>query len=361
MPPSPPIDSLPPIPAGRYSARMRTGPLFASLTLLAAGCVPLMTAACQSDSSRSNAAPSAEPNAAQAPSAKPDKLSETIILATTTSTQDSGLLDVLVPEFERRSGVKVKVIAVGTGAALAMAAKGDADAVLTHAPASEKRYVESGDLQDGKLVMHNDFVLVGPAADPAGVRSARDLSAAMAAIAERAAFISRGDESGTHTKELSLWKAADVDPKSIKKREETGQGMGATLQIASERGAYTLTDRATFLALRRSLKLEILLQRDPTLLNVYRAYLVSPSKHPRVKSAGAKAFLEFLVAPDTQRRIADFGKTDFGEPLFVADAGKTEADLARPSPSPAASPSASASFGPAKASPSSQPNSTGIR
>jgi tungstate transport system substrate-binding protein len=332
---------------------MRKGALFTSFTFVTAGSLTLMTAACRGDTSRSNGAASAELAASSAPSTGPEKLGETIILATTTSTRDSGLLDVLVPEFEQKTGVKVKVIAVGTGAALAMAEKGDADAVLTHAPASERRYVESGDLTQGQLVMHNDFILVGPATDPARVRGASDLRAAVRAIAEQGAFISRGDDSGTHKKELELWKAAGVDPKSIKNREETGQGMGATLQIASERGAYTLTDRATFLALRRTLKLEVLSQGDATLLNVYHAYVVSPSKHPRVKSAGARAFVDFLVAPETQRRIASFGTADFGEPLFVADAEKSEADLAKPSPDPRPVSSATAPEPPtsAKASP----------
>lgn len=324
---------------------MRSGTLFASLTLFAAGSLSFGFAGCRSDTSQPRGAASAEPAGSGTPSHGPEKMGGSIILATTTSTHDSGLLDVLVPEFERQTGVKVKVIAVGTGAALAMAAKGDADAVLTHAPESEQRYVESGDLAEGKLIMHNDFIIVGPPDDPAGIKSVPDLKAAMAALGAnpRFAFISRGDDSGTHKKELELWKAAGVDPKSMKKREETGQGMGATLQIASERGAYTMTDRATFLALRRSLKLEVLLEGDRTLLNVYRAYIVSPSKHTRVKSAGARAFVDFMVAPETQRRIADFGKADFGEPLFVADAGKTEAELARPKPHASALPSASAS------------------
>lgn len=342
---------------------MRSGALFASLTFVAAGSLASLTfglSACRSDASRSNG--DGAPAASAAPDMGPEKLGGSIILATTTSTRDSGLLDVLVPEFERQTGVKVKVIAVGTGAALAMAAKGDADAVLTHAPASERRFVESGDLVDGKLVMHNDFVVVGPAGDPAGARGAADLKAAMAAIAERAAFVSRGDESGTHSRELELWKAAGVDLKSIKKREETGQGMGETLRIASERGAYTLTDRATFLAHRRSLKLEVVQEGDATLLNVYRAYVVSPAKHARAKPAGARAFVDFLVAPETQRRIADFGKTDFGEPLFIPDAGKTEADLARPAPRGSASPSGQASSAPAPAAPpASSLHSPGIR
>lgn len=248
-----------------------------------------------------------------------------MILATTTSTQDSGLLDVLVPEFKKRTGVDAKVVAVGTGAALEMAAKGDADAVLVHAPASEKKYVDSGDLAEGKLVMHNDFVIVGPPSDPAKVKGLKDLNAAMAAIASAGRFISRGDDSGTHKKELDLWRVAGIALASVKQREETGQGMGATLNIASERRAYTFTDRATYLALRKNLDLEVLVEGSGALLNIYHVYVVNPARHKGVKKAQARAFAAFLVSAEAQAIIATFGKDQFGEPLFVADAGKPEA------------------------------------
>ncbi|MEX1103194.1 MAG: substrate-binding domain-containing protein, partial [Dehalococcoidia bacterium] len=177
----------------------------------------------------------------------------TMILATTTSTQDTGLLDVLEPMFEERTGTDLKVIAIGTGAALEMAAKGDADAVLTHALSSEKKYVDSGDLVGARLVMHNDFVIVGPESDPAKLKGLTDLNAAMKVLATGGGFISRGDDSGTHKKELELWMAAAVDPGSVADREETGQGMGATLNVADQKGAYTLTDRGTYLALKQDL------------------------------------------------------------------------------------------------------------
>ena len=256
-----------------------------------------------------------------------------MILATTTSTQDSGLLDVLVPLFQKQSGVEVKVIAVGTGAALTMAEKGDADAVLVHAPTSEKKYVDQGDLIEGQLVMHNDFILVGPASDPAGVKKLKDLNAALAAIAATGPFISRGDASGTNTAELNLWKAANIDVKTVKNREETGQGMGATLNVADQKQGYTLTDRATYLSLKKGasgkgLGLENVFEKAAPLLNVYHVYVVNPAKHPGVKAAQARAFNAFMVAPRIQTLIADFKKAEYGESLFVADAGKKESELA---------------------------------
>ena len=239
-----------------------------------------------------------------------------IILATTTSTQDSGLLDVLVPRFERESGIAVKVIAVGTGAALRMAARGDADAVLVHAPEAEQRYVQSGDLVDGRAVMHNDYVLVGPADDPAGIRGMRSLSDVMRAIASRSAFISRGDDSGTHGQELALWAAAGIDPAGVARREETGQGMGATLNVADQRRAYTLADRGTYLSLRRRLDLVVLFEGERRLRNPYHAYVVNPARHPGVRHAEARRFVDFLVSAPVQETIAEFRRDDLGEPLF---------------------------------------------
>ena len=246
-----------------------------------------------------------------------------MILATTTSTQDSGLLDLLVPLFEEQTGVQVKVIAVGSGAALEMARKGDADAVLSHAPEAEQELVQRGDLVEGRLVMHNDFVLVGPKDDPAGVRSAGSIEEAMRRIAASGGFVSRGDNSGTHATELALWNAAGIDPAGVPRREETGQGMGATLNIADQRRAYTLTDRATYLALRDRLSLEVVFEGGERLRNVYHVYVVNPEKHRGVKAAQARAWAEFLVAPETQRVIGEFGKDRYGEPLFVPDAGKS--------------------------------------
>jgi tungstate transport system substrate-binding protein len=243
-----------------------------------------------------------------------------IILATTTSTQDSGLLDVLVPRFEKERGIAIKVIAVGSGAALRMAARGDADVILVHAPAAERRYVEAGDLVDGRAVMHNDFVITGPGDDPAGIRALTSVNDVMRALAARGAFVSRGDDSGTHSQELALWAAAGIDPRSIQRREETGQGMGATLSIADQRRAYTLTDRGTYLSLRRRLKLAILFQGDASLRNLYHVYAVNPAKNPQIQRDAARTFIDFLVSPPIQQAIADFKRAEYGESLFFPDA-----------------------------------------
>jgi tungstate transport system substrate-binding protein len=295
--------------------------------LLSAALVAVaIAAACGDDSSSTKSATTTgSPAAAQpSPTAKPTMIGGSMILATTTSTQDSGLLDVLVPKFKELTGIDVKVIAVGTGAALEMGAKGDADAVLVHAPASEKKYVDNADIVEGKLVMHNDFILVGPPSDPAKVKGLKDLNAAMQAIAAVGPFISRGDASGTNPKELELWKTAGIDPKNVKNREETGQGMGATLNVADQRSGYTLTDRATYLAQKKNLKLDIVFELAKPLLNIYHVYLVNPAKHSGVKEIQGRAFVAFMVAPETQALIASFGKDQFGQALFIADAGKAE-------------------------------------
>ncbi|MFZ5592373.1 MAG: substrate-binding domain-containing protein [Bacillota bacterium] len=248
-----------------------------------------------------------------------------VILATTTSTQDSGLLDVLVPDFEKKTGYRVKTIAVGTGQALKMGEKGEADVLLTHAPKSEKPLVDSGVVVNYRLVMHNDFVLAGPAADPAGIKQAANTADAFKRIAQKGAiFVSRGDDSGTHKKELSLWEAAGIKPQGQKWYQETGSGMGQTLNVASEKQGYVLTDRATFLAQRQNLKLEILYQGDKGLLNIYHVMQVNPEKFSKVNAAGAKAFVDYLVSPETQKIIAEFGQDKYGEPLFFADAGKED-------------------------------------
>ena len=229
-----------------------------------------------------------------------------IILSTTTSTQDSGLLDVLVPMFERESGYTVKPIAIGTGQALALAARGEADVVLAHAPALEKKYVSEGKMLNRRLVMYNDFVIIGPANDPAGIKGMTSAAQAMKTIAQTGArFVSRGDNSGTHILEKSLWKSARVEP-SGPWYIEAGQGMGATLGVADDRNAYTLTDRGTYLAYQKRLRLPILLQGDRPLLNIYSVMEVNPSNGPRVNVVGGKAFAEFMLAPETQAVIRTF-------------------------------------------------------
>lgn len=250
-----------------------------------------------------------------------------LILATTTSTQDSGLLDVLVPLFEKRTSYRVKTIAVGSGAALSLGERGEADVLLVHSPAAERRLVESGGAVDRRLVMHNDFVLVGPPSDPAGIRGSGSTAAALNKIAVAGLpFLSRGDESGTHAKELSLWAAAGVKPGGAW-YQESGSGMGQTLNIASEKSGYALTDRATYLALRKNLALEILLEGDAPLLNPYHVLQVNVQRFAKVNADGAQAFAQFLLSAEGQAVIGAFGVEKYGAPLFFPDGGKTEEEL----------------------------------
>ena len=242
-----------------------------------------------------------------------------IILATTTSTRDSGLLDVLLPVFEKKTGYVVKTIAVGTGKALAMGKRGDADVLITHAPEAEKPLVREGWLTERVEFMHNDFVVVGPATDPARVTAAANAAEALDRIAKRKAFfISRGDNSGTHKKEQSLWKNGGKLPAG-NWYLESGQGMGATLRIASEKQAYTLTDRSTYLHLQKTLSLKILFQGDRALMNRYSVMLVNPVRHPKVNVQGAASFRDWLLGSEAADLIRSYGKDQFGQPLFFLD------------------------------------------
>jgi tungstate transport system substrate-binding protein len=252
----------------------------------------------------------------------PEPAVKELILSTTTSTVDSGLLDVLIPVFEKKTGYLVKTISVGTGQALAMGEKGEADVLLTHAPEAEKKLMDAGAVTNYQLVMHNDFIIVGPADDPAAVKGKASADVMKLIAGKGSTFISRGDDSGTHKKELSLWKKAEVTPTGAKWYQESGQGMGATLLMASEKQGYTLTDRATYLAQKKSLKLEILSEGDKSLLNIYHVMQVNPETFGKVNAAGGKAFVEFMVDPETQKMIGEFGKEKFGAPLFFPDAGK---------------------------------------
>lgn len=253
-----------------------------------------------------------------------------LILATTTSTQDSGLLDVLIPEFEKQTTYKVKTIAVGTGAALAMGEKGEADVLLVHAPKDEKKLVDSGVGINYQLVMHNDFIIVGPAKDPAGIKGMKSAAEALKKIADTGSlFVSRGDNSGTHKAELALWKAAGLTPAKGPGYQEAGAGMGQTLNIANQKEGYTLTDRATYLAQQKNLQMEIMVEGEKALLNIYHVMQVNPEKFTNVNSKAAKAFVDFMVAPETQKIISQFGADKYGQPLFFADAGKNEADLGK--------------------------------
>jgi tungstate transport system substrate-binding protein len=261
----------------------------------------------------------------------PAQQSRDIILATTTSTRDAGLLDTLLPVFEHQSGYHVKVVAVGSGQALEMGRRGDADVVLSHAPDAERVLVDSGYFVCRRLVMHNDFLIVGPSSDPAGLRGTGDPVAALQRIAERhVPFISRGDQSGTHKFEQKLWRIAQITPPAPGKGDgagwyiDAGQGMAATLQMADEKKAYTITDRGTFLAWRDQLQLVPIVQGDTLFYNVYHVLELNPRNASRINVAGGKAFADFLVSSATQALIGDFGKKRFGQSLFIPDAGKQD-------------------------------------
>lgn len=241
---------------------------------------------------------------------------EALLLATTTSTRDSGLLDELLPSFERRSGCQVKTVAVGSGEALELGAKGDADVLLVHSPAAEEEFMEAGDGASRRAVMHNDFVLVGPAADPAKIEKATDAPDALKRIAAAEAnFASRADDSGTHTKELSLWDSAGIEP-SGSWYIQTGQGMGETLTIAGQKEAYTLSDRGTFLA-TENLDAELLVEGGEDLLNPYHVIVV---RGKETNAACAREFSSWITNPSTQKRIGRFGVDEYGERLFFPDA-----------------------------------------
>ena len=237
----------------------------------------------------------------------------------------------MIPLFEAETGYKVQTVAVGTGAALKMGEEGNADVLLVHAPSSEKTFMDNGFGSDRHLVMHNDYIIVGPADDPAGIKgTATAVEAFQKIAAAGAAFVSRGDDSGTNKTELSLWQKAAIDPAGQAWYMESGQGMGATLTITSEKNAYTLTDRATYLANKTNLRLDILVEGDPALLNVYHVIIVNHDKWPNTNLEGATAFADFIVSPATQEVISTFGVDKYGQPLFFPDADKTDADLGLP-------------------------------
>ena len=259
-----------------------------------------------------------------------------LVLATTTSTDNSGLLNAILPDFESRYGADVEVIAVGTGQAIQLGENGDADVILVHARSREDAFVEADYGVNRQDAMYNDFVIIGPAADPVGTKGMTDVGAALAKVAETGStFISRGDDSGTHTKEQALWQASGVslvETASLTSADKTfvkpegdwylsvGQGMGATLTVADEQQAYTLSDRATFLARTlEGIDLEILVEGDSRLFNPYGVIAVNPELHPNVNAAGAEAFIEWLTSLETQQLISQFGVAEFGQPLFVPD------------------------------------------
>ena len=239
-----------------------------------------------------------------------------ITLATTTSTQDSGLLDVLIPLFRKETGIEVKVVVVGSGQALELGRRGDADALLTHSPAAEEEFEQEGFSLEQVPVMVNDFVLVGPADDPGQIRGRSSITDAFLEIARhRVPFVSRADDSGTHQKEQAVWNACQVQPVGDWYLR-AGTGMAQALRLGNEKRAYILTDRATYLALRDKLDLIVVSEGDPLLKNPYHVLIVSPGKHPKVNLKGARQFVEFLTSPSTRKMIARFGIDKYGEPMF---------------------------------------------
>jgi tungstate transport system substrate-binding protein len=250
-----------------------------------------------------------------------------VILATTTSTYDSGLLDELVPLFEEETGLRLDVIAVGSGQAIELGRRGEADVVLAHSPEAERELVATGVTGDRVLVMYNDFVVLGPVDDPAAVGAAASITEVMQRLATgEAEFISRGDDSGTHALELALWGQAGIEPSGSWYRE-TGQGMGATLQVAAEAEAYTLSDRGTWLATELQAGLTILYEDDPALFNLYHVIPITDAAGERVREDGGQAFAEWIVEDEVQERIGAFGIDLYGQPLFVPAAGRDADEL----------------------------------
>jgi tungstate transport system substrate-binding protein len=248
-----------------------------------------------------------------------------LILASTTTTEDSGLLDALIPAFEEATGYDVTLVSGGSGQAIENGRRGDVDVLLVHSPAAELELVAEGIGIERALVMHNDFILVGPPGDPAGAGAPGDISSALQAIAAtESPFVSRGDESGTHVAELRLWDAAGIDPSGEDWYAETGQGQGATMRVADQRQAYALTDRGTFIAQRDTLRLEIIIEGGDGLRNDYHVIVINPETHDRVNVEGARAWAAFVTGVQGQEIIRTFGVEEFGEPLFVPDAGGPE-------------------------------------
>jgi len=253
-----------------------------------------------------------------------------VIMATTTSTQDSGLLDVLLPMFGKKTGYFVKTIAVGSGQAMAMGQKGEADVLLVHSPEAEKKFVADAYGVNRRLVMHNDYIIVGPAGDPAKIKGMKQGTEAFKKIAAAGSlFLSRGDNSGTNSKEKAIWKASGTNPEGQKWYQQTGLGMGQTLNVTGEKKGYTLADRGTYLALKKNLQLDILVEGDAILLNIYHVIEVNPAKFPKVNVAGGKAFADFMVSKEVQDVIKTFGVEKYGSPLFFPDAGKKEEELGK--------------------------------
>lgn len=249
------------------------------------------------------------------------KKNDSIILSTTTSTENSGLLAYILPDFTEKTGIEVKVVAVGTGKALQMGRDGEADVLLVHAKPAEELFIEEGHGLERFDVMYNDFVIIGPEADPAGLKESGDnVAESFSKLYEnQAAFVSRGDDSGTHKKEKSLWQEADLIPEGDM-YISAGKGMGDVIQMADELQAYTMSDRATYLAMSQGIDLKVLVEGDPVLFNQYGVMAVNPDKNEQINNEGAKAFIEWLLSGETQEMISGFGVEKYGQPLFIPNA-----------------------------------------
>jgi tungstate transport system substrate-binding protein len=258
---------------------------------------------------------------------KEDSAHNEIVLLTTTTTQDSGILDALVTAFEKRTRIHVKPIVAGSGDVLKQASRGEGDVVLTHSPEAEKEWMTQQCATSRRLVMYNDFILIGPHTDPAQIKGLSAAEALRRISDRKAPFVSRGDQSGTHARELKLWKEAGVDPKGQSWYRETGQGQGQTMDVASQQQAYALTDRGTFRVNDKRLDLAILVEADPALFNIYHVMTIDPARFPKTNAQGGQAFADFLVSPDGQHVIAEFGREKYGSSLFTPAAGKKEDEL----------------------------------
>jgi tungstate transport system substrate-binding protein len=250
------------------------------------------------------------------PSSSPELQPRKLTLATTTSTRDSGLLDALLPVFREQTGIDVKVVAVGSGQAIELGRRGDADVLLTHAPDAEQKFVEEGFAKERIPVFYNDFVLIGPDSPSLRENFPKTVSEALTRIAsENRTFISRGDDSGTHRKEQALWKAAGIEP-TFSNYLSSGSGMAQTLRVAEEKQGWTLTDRGTFLVLKSEIKSTIQIEGDPELINPYAVMAVDPVRHPHVEAQTAQEFIHFLKEESTRKLISEFGKDKYGQALF---------------------------------------------